>query len=431
MNGTGTNGKDDRRGRFTETKGGNKMIRKLVTTTGMLVAGAALFLGSGLLGASPAFAERDDEPWDGTTTASDVAEYCELSGGHPVYVYDVDGKVYAVECIYSDGSGWQCIDVGGTGLYFSFCTPWSDRYVAPTTDFSIAGSGASKVDRSGGATLGGTEAVTRTSGQGNTLAGSGFSISESGLGASTPFAQPDNSYEPQSPGELISRCTSVALPPTLVITIDGVYVECVYPDGSGWMCGEIGPVLDYDCISWDDKGQFGLSVTSGYSITGNGASRVDFATGGALGGTTVVAREGELAPPEDDSKPKPPLGSVGIARPGAVVVATVETPQAGDDKADDEPVVEPTDGAADAEPAVEQPAPSPAEANANNVESAEPNAPVVEAPQTDAVTSETALLAGRSGTSLDLGFLALAGLALVGPSTATVLLLRRRTDDTK
>ena len=218
---------------------------------------------------------------------------------------------------------------------------------------------------------------------------------------------------------------------TLVITIDGVYVECVYPDGSGWMCGEIGPVLDYDCISWDDKGQFGLSVTSGYSITGNGASRVDFATGGALGGMTVVAREGELAPPEDDSKPKPPLGSVGIARPGAVVVATVETPQAGDDKADDEPVVEPTDGAADAEPAVEQPAPSPAEANANNVESAEPNAPVVEAPQTDAVTSETALLAGRSGSSLDLGFLALAGLALVGPSTATVLLLRRRTDDTK
>ena len=53
MDSKGTNGRDDRRGRFTETKGGNQMIRKLVTTTGMLVAGAALFLGSGFLGSGP------------------------------------------------------------------------------------------------------------------------------------------------------------------------------------------------------------------------------------------------------------------------------------------------------------------------------------------------------------------------------------------
>jgi len=86
------------------------MKNRMLALAGVCAAGAALFLGAGLLAPAAASAKQADEV-EGNTVDSDVSG-CVIAGGKPIIVFNVDGGAY-VECVYADGSGWACGQLGG------------------------------------------------------------------------------------------------------------------------------------------------------------------------------------------------------------------------------------------------------------------------------------------------------------------------------
>jgi hypothetical protein len=151
------------------------MKNRMLALAGVCAAGAALFLGAGLLAPAAASAKQADEV-EGDSVDRDV-DYCVIMGGKPIIVFNEDGWRAYVECVFADGSGWACGQLKGWDYD---CIVWdsgglpipqpnqgadddpgtSGAGVPFTSGFSIGGSTAG-AGGGGAGTPGGTEAVAR------------------------------------------------------------------------------------------------------------------------------------------------------------------------------------------------------------------------------------------------------------------------------